>query len=192
MIDSERRLDQAQEIAGIGSWEFDVRTGWRVWSKQMYRIRGILDDEPVPTIPGLDEFTHPEDRARLHAWREDLHAGERRPPIERLPWIRRPDGAERVVVADVRGRPSIQRVWSVRVAGTLRDVTELRRTEAQLLQAQKMESVGQLTGGLAHDFNNILGGIIGNLDLAIEEVARPRPRHCQQALDAALSVVRSW
>lgn len=50
--------------------------------------------------------------------------------------------------------------------GTLSDVTESKRVEAQLAQALKMEAVGQLTGGLAHDFNNLLGVIIGNLDLA--------------------------
>lgn len=45
------------------------------------------------------------------------------------------------------------------------DVTELERKDRQLLQAQKMEIVGNLAGGLAHDFNNVLGGIVGNISL---------------------------
>jgi len=69
-----------------------------------------------------------------------------------------------------------------------RDVTETRKRDQLLAQAQKMEVVGQLTGGLAHDFNNLLGVVIGNLDLIQEELpaghnARPL---VEMALDACL------
>jgi PAS domain S-box-containing protein len=66
------------------------------------------------------------------------------------------------------------------------DLTEQRTAEAALQQAQKMELVGQLTGGLAHDFNNLLGAIIGNLDLLALDIKEERARIIlQRAVSAA-------
>ncbi|PKN61329.1 MAG: hypothetical protein CVU57_29945 [Deltaproteobacteria bacterium HGW-Deltaproteobacteria-15] len=88
------------------------------------------------------------------------------------------------------------------VSGMARDVTErieaeekLRLLQAQLLQAQKMESVGRLAGGVAHDFNNMLQAIIGNAEMAVMNAGEndPLQRHLQQILDSAqrsASVVR--
>jgi PAS domain S-box-containing protein len=74
------------------------------------------------------------------------------------------------------------------VVSTLEDMTQRESVESQLRQAQKMEAIGNLTGGMAHDFNNLLSVIIGNLDML--RSARPNDSEVaelsSEALDAAV------
>jgi PAS domain S-box-containing protein len=81
------------------------------------------------------------------------------------------------------------------LAGVGIDLTERRRLEEYLRQAQKMESVGRLAGGVAHDFNNILTCILGNLDLAAEQVPALSPvrgylRNIEHAASSAAMLTR--
>jgi PAS domain S-box-containing protein len=182
--ESEERLDRAQAIAGIGSWELDVATGRYMWSKELYRIRGLSPDSFEPRIETVANYIHPEDYPVAWRWIEDLKAGHEQNTLDAR--MVRPDGEVRVL--RVEGRPVVDADGVVRrIAGTMQDVTERRLIERQLAQAQKMEAIGNLTGGMAHDFNNVLGVVVGNLDLLkrlIKDDAAATEL-CTEALDGA-------
>jgi PAS domain S-box-containing protein len=116
------------------------------------------------------EIVHEEDRPDF----EKVISGEA-PTDEpfQVRWVRK-DG--KVIWTENRHTPIRNTAGEiVGLQGISRDITKERTLEQQLLQAQKMESIGRLAGGIAHDFNNLLTGIGGNVDFALEELGEEHP-----------------
>ena len=184
---NEAFLAEAQQVARIGTYDFDVQAGLWTSSPLMDEIFG-LDPSARKDFAAWVALIHPDDRAGMERYfvEEVLGRGAlfdreyrlARTENGRPVWVH----GRGVVHVDANGRPQ-------RVFGTIQDVTaakceeeDRRQLEAGMFNAQKLESLGVLAGGIAHDFNNLLTGILGNVTLARSELPPDRPQ-----IDAVLS-----
>jgi PAS domain S-box-containing protein len=144
------RLAEAQELARLGSWDWDLATDVVHWSLEMYRMHGIRPDETI-TFDRAIELARPEDRARIQANVARALADEEAeiPDIEY--GIVRPDGESRVLVGKARAERSADGTI-LRMIGTVQDVTERRELEREhhiaetLQQALLPERLPHLVG----------------------------------------------
>jgi two-component system, cell cycle sensor histidine kinase and response regulator CckA len=189
--ESRARLANAQRIARLGDWEIDLTTRELTWSDEVYRIFGLNLGETVPTSEVFLECVPPEEREKIRqAMDNTLQTGAVYSLEHR---IRLRDGTERVVQEeaeierDEAGRP-------VRLRGTVQDVTERRQVENQCLRAQRMESIGSLASGIAHDLNNILAPIAMCAPMLEMELSSDERLQLQRTIEActqrATAVVR--
>ena len=139
------RLDEAQRIAGVGSWEWDVTTDQLVGSVQMRRMFGVAEDVPMPLQFFLDR-AHPADRAAVAS---TIAAADGQRPLEYETRMISPDGDLRWVA--VRAEVTLDEATRapVRMAGTVQDVTEHVRMSDELTdkvrrldEAQRLARVG--------------------------------------------------
>ncbi|GFO58325.1 hypothetical protein GMST_06500 [Geomonas silvestris] len=161
--EASRRMELAISAGGFGIWDLDVVSGALVWSERMFELYGVDPEGFEGTRTAWMQCLHPEDLPRTLAAGDAALEG--RAEFDTEFRVVHPDGKVKslkgnaVVVRDAQGRP-------LRMIGLNRDITERRSLEAQLVQAQKMEAVGRLAGGVAHDFNNNLTVILGYAELS--------------------------
>ncbi len=181
---SRARLAEAERIAGLGSWEVDLSTGKSIWSDQVFRLFGRDRALGPLSMEGFMSRVPAEDRESL----ETALAGRRGSdgPFHVSHRIVFPDGTVRhheVVgeVTEVPGQPP-------RLVGVSQDVTERRLLEEQYRTSQRLEAVGLLAGGVAHDFNNVLSAVSAAAELAKGDLPTDSP--VISDLDEILDAVR--
>jgi PAS domain S-box-containing protein len=171
--ESQALLNLAQRVSKTGSVLRDFRNQRAEWSDETYRIFGVTREEFQPGNKMFMSLVHPEDRDKVHASIAASEQGLKTPPLQyriirrdgEIRWLYR----ESEIIFDPDGKPGAR-------LSTYKDVTDQRATELrqaelenQLRHSQKLEALGTLAGGVAHDLNNTLVPI-----LALSKIAAKR------------------
>lgn len=177
-----RRLLRTESMAQIGNWDFDAGSDEMLWSAETGRILGSLTEMSKSRLDRFVDCFHPDDRIMVDA---SINAGQSFVIDAR---VVQPSGALRHVQLSgdgVHGHDG----QVIGMFGVIQDTTRRVEQEASMQRARKMEAFGQLAGGVAHDFNNLMAVIMGNLEL-LKETPADDPLRTDLIEEALSAVVR--
>jgi PAS domain S-box-containing protein len=179
---SAARMRLAQQVSHVGTFEWNIQTGENVWTPELEAIHGLAIGAFGRTQQAWEDFIHPEDRPGVvELVKQTCKTGVPSGGEWRVVW---PDGSVHWVSArwqvfkDVDGTP-------IRMTGVNIDVTDSKQAEERFRQAQKLESIGRLAGGLAHDYNNLMSIILLKADSALEELS------CGESAEDSVTAIRN-
>jgi PAS domain S-box-containing protein len=172
LAQSQERLQLALKAARMGTWRWDVASNTLEWDEQLHDLYGV---EPGQRVSQYEHFigrVHQDDRTFVAASvQRALQDGG---ALDYEFRIVLPDGKVRWladqgrVIRDQKGNP-------LYLTGVCLDKTERKLIEERLRQAQRMDSVGQLAGGIAHEANNMMSVVLGCADYVLQRTDLPGP-----------------
>ena len=174
------KLSQAQRLAQIGYWELSL-DGQQIWaSDEVFDIYELEREGSIVPVTRIMKAIHPDDRSRVFQSFKFILGGGSKPGFDfRL--VPRDGRSERVIYAQAMLRRSPEGV-PIKVEGFVQDITDNIKTEAQKRQldekikrADRMDSLGLMAGGVAHDLNNMLGPIVGYPELLLRKMPEDSP-----------------
>ena len=186
---SENLLRQAQHVGHIGNWHWEPQSASLSWSDEMFHIFGYKPESFVPTFDIFHQAVLKDDSNKYDQFKETVFRSGDAQTLEHR--IRLPNGEIRWVYQqavsklDVDGNP-------LEINGIVQDITGRVRKMEQETHDHKMEAIGQLTSGVAHDFGNLMTIAKGNLEL-LEESFREQYQidtDDQEILEDALSAIQ--
>ncbi|HWQ10149.1 MAG TPA: PAS domain S-box protein, partial [Holophaga sp.] len=169
-------LESLKEVV----FQLDAKGRWQYLNRTWTELTGFTVEESLGQP--CYQFMTPEDRADIVRRFREITGPEGRTGILEARCLTKAGGTKWVKVhaRTVQGETRT-------ISGTITDISEQKRSEMALLQAQKLESLGVLAGGIAHDFNNLLVAIMGNADLAMQRLHDPeKARHHMKQVSGAI------
>jgi len=167
---NEERLRQVIRVFNLGLFEHDHSSDILYWSPELRAYWGLSDSQPV-SVTEVPRVLHPEDRERVVAAIAHAHDPSSEGRYEQRFRILRPDGAVRWIEARSQTffEGDGEAAHPVRTVGAMADITDQQNAEQRASRAQRLEAIGTLAGGIAHDLNNALTPILLMLDLLKEQ-----------------------
>jgi len=173
---AERKLAQAQHIGRMGSWTQNQISKEVSWSDALYSLMGYNINEIKPDDQTYFQMVYPDDRAVVeNTHQSSIQKGTSGYELEHRIVRNDADAIHTVIMTCEHETDSSGKI--VESIITVQDITDRKKLEENLRQAQRIESVGSLAGGIAHDFNNILYPIVGMSEMLLEDLPAASVEH---------------
>jgi signal transduction histidine kinase/CheY-like chemotaxis protein len=158
----ETNLHEAQKLAHVGSWLFNPLTYKIEWSEETFKILGFDPAKGEPDFAALVDRIHPDDRTLFNnVVDKAIKLGT---PYDIEHRVCLPDGTERVIRAICKPLFGINKEV-VSLVGTSQDITSYKLLEQAQVKHQRLKAIGEMSSSIAHDFNNSLQEMMGNLEI---------------------------